>query len=102
MCIVSGTKTTEVTCNIFKNQIADCLNFVCILHVLIFFSPNVVYVVQCVCMSQNIKAHENRRQIFSKTAARENPFQHQPKPATEPPPWSNSSNASENLQETSG
>ncbi|XP_057441815.1 syntaxin-31 [Lotus japonicus] len=52
--------------------------------------------------TENIKAHENRRQIFSKTAARENPFQHQPKPATEPPPWSNSSNASENLQETSG
>ncbi|KAF1869138.1 hypothetical protein Lal_00048419 [Lupinus albus] len=37
-------------------------------------------------MATNIKAHENRKQIFSKNAAsRENPFQHQPKPATEPP-----------------
>lgn len=51
---------------------------------------------------QNIKAHENRRQIFSKNATRENPFQ-QPKPATEPPPWSNSTNAPEpeSLQQTS-
>ncbi|GAU25057.1 hypothetical protein TSUD_257510 [Trifolium subterraneum] len=47
----------------------------------------------------NIKAHENRRQIFSK-----NPLQHQPKPTTEPPPWSNSTNAfeTESLQQTSG
>ncbi|OIV89079.1 hypothetical protein TanjilG_28414 [Lupinus angustifolius] len=53
--------------------------------------------------TENIKAHENRKQIFSKNAAsRENPFQHQPKPATEPPPWSNSSNvSSESFQQTS-
>ncbi|KAE9596188.1 hypothetical protein Lal_00030481 [Lupinus albus] len=52
--------------------------------------------------TENIKAHENRKQIFSKNAAsRDNPFQHQPKPVTEPPPWSNSSNASESLQQTS-
>ncbi|CAJ1971000.1 unnamed protein product [Sphenostylis stenocarpa] len=50
-------------------------------------------------MHQNIKAHESRKQIFSKHASRENPFQHQPKPATEPPPWSNLLNASENLQQ---
>lgn len=54
-----------------------------------------------VCMLQNIKAHENRKQIFSKNASRENPLQHQPKPTTEPPPWSNSSNASESLQQES-
>ncbi|XP_061343543.1 syntaxin-31 [Gastrolobium bilobum] len=51
--------------------------------------------------TENIKAHENRKQIFSKNASRENPFQHPMKPATEPPPWSNSSNASEDLQQTS-
>ncbi|RDX68667.1 Syntaxin-31 [Mucuna pruriens] len=51
--------------------------------------------------TENIKAHENRKQIFSKNVSRENPFQHQPKPATEPPPWSNSSNASENLEQAS-
>ncbi|KAL5126739.1 Syntaxin-31 [Glycine soja] len=50
-------------------------------------------------MKQNIKAHENRKQIFSKNASRENPLQHQPKPTTEPPPWSNSSNASESLHQ---
>ncbi|KAG5120996.1 hypothetical protein JHK84_039336 [Glycine max] len=48
---------------------------------------------------KNIKAHENRKQIFSKNASRENPLQHQPKPTTEPPPWSNSSNASESLHQ---
>ncbi|KAL9316264.1 hypothetical protein ACSQ67_017265 [Phaseolus vulgaris] len=51
--------------------------------------------------TENIKAHESRKQIFSKNASRENPFQHQPKPATEPPPWSNSLNAYENLQQES-
>lgn len=50
--------------------------------------------------TENIKAHENRKQIFSKNASRENPFQQQPKPATEPPPWSNSLNASD-LQQAS-
>ncbi|KAH1211882.1 Syntaxin-31 [Glycine max] len=50
-------------------------------------------------MKQNIKAHENRKQIFSNNASRENPLQHQPKPTTEPPPWSNSSNASESLHQ---
>lgn len=49
--------------------------------------------------TENIKAHENRRQIFSK-----NPLQHPPKPTTEPPPWSNSTNAfeTESSQQTSG
>ncbi|TKY56850.1 Syntaxin-31 protein [Spatholobus suberectus] len=51
--------------------------------------------------TENIKAHENRKQIFSKNVSRENPFQHQPKPANEPPPWSNSLNASESLQQAS-
>ncbi|KAG5109705.1 hypothetical protein JHK82_038928 [Glycine max] len=49
--------------------------------------------------TENIKAHENRKQIFSNNASRENPLQHQPKPTTEPPPWSNSSNASESLHQ---
>ncbi|XVE99724.1 hypothetical protein REPUB_Repub03eG0225400 [Reevesia pubescens] len=47
--------------------------------------------------TENIKAHENRKQIFSKTTSRENPFQHQTGSVTEPPPWSSSSNASESL-----
>lgn len=51
--------------------------------------------------TENIKAHENRKQIFSKNAVSSIPFHHQPKPPTEPPPWSNSSNASESLQQTS-
>ncbi|KAL4295472.1 hypothetical protein GQ457_12G032800 [Hibiscus cannabinus] len=45
--------------------------------------------------TENIKAHENRKQIFSKSATRENPFQRPTKSVTEPPPWSSSSNASE-------
>ncbi|PKI39587.1 hypothetical protein CRG98_040057, partial [Punica granatum] len=44
--------------------------------------------------TQNIKAHENRKQIFSTNAAREKPLIQQPKFAAEPPPWSSSSNAS--------
>ncbi|KAK8577141.1 hypothetical protein V6N13_122134 [Hibiscus sabdariffa] len=45
----------------------------------------------------NIKARENRKQIFSKSTTRENPFQRQTKSVTEPPPWSSSSNASESF-----
>ncbi|XP_057725040.1 syntaxin-31 isoform X1 [Arachis stenosperma] len=51
--------------------------------------------------TENIKAHENRKQIFSKNTSRENPFQHHPKPAHVPPPWSNSLNPSEDLQQQS-
>ncbi|XVF83950.1 hypothetical protein PTKIN_Ptkin16aG0535500 [Pterospermum kingtungense] len=47
--------------------------------------------------TENIKAHENRKQIFSKSTSRENPFQRQAKSVTEPPPWSSSSNASGSL-----
>ncbi|KDP44805.1 hypothetical protein JCGZ_01305 [Jatropha curcas] len=43
--------------------------------------------------TENMKAHENRKQIFSSNASRENPFMSQSKPMTEPPPWSNSANA---------
>ncbi|GMY22967.1 syntaxin-31 [Fagus crenata] len=42
--------------------------------------------------TENIKAHENRKQMFSKNALRENPFQNHAKTVTEPPPWSSSSN----------
>ncbi|KAJ4830976.1 Syntaxin-31 [Turnera subulata] len=51
--------------------------------------------------TENIKAHENRKQIFSTNASsREcgNPFLRQAKPTTEPAPWSNSSNAAGSSQ----
>lgn len=48
--------------------------------------------------TENIKAHENRKQIFSTNVSRENPFLRQAKPMTEPPPWSNPSNAFANSQ----
>ncbi|MCL7038762.1 hypothetical protein MKW94_029565 [Papaver nudicaule] len=48
--------------------------------------------------TENLKAHENRKQIFSTNLTRENPFLTQPKPITEPPPWSNNSNASTTVQ----
>ncbi|TYI63007.1 hypothetical protein E1A91_D10G290200v1 [Gossypium mustelinum] len=41
--------------------------------------------------TENIKAHENRKQLFSKSTIRENPFQHQTRSVAEPPPWSSSS-----------
>lgn len=50
--------------------------------------------------TENIKAHESRKQIFSKSTPTENPFQRQAKPVTEPPPWSSSSNASESFPPT--
>ncbi|KAJ9553484.1 hypothetical protein OSB04_017529 [Centaurea solstitialis] len=54
--------------------------------------------------SENIKAHENRRQIFSTNIARGNPLQQQTKTVMEPPPWSSPSRPSANLQpsESSG
>lgn len=42
--------------------------------------------------TEHIKAHENRKQMFSKNALRENPFRENVKTVTEPPPWSGSSN----------
>ncbi|KAM0941441.1 putative target SNARE coiled-coil domain, syntaxin/epimorphin, syntaxin-5, Sly1p-binding protein [Dioscorea sansibarensis] len=39
--------------------------------------------------TENLKAHENRKQIFSTNTSREDPRMHQPKTASEPPPWSN-------------
>ncbi|KAF5736588.1 hypothetical protein HS088_TW14G00733 [Tripterygium wilfordii] len=48
--------------------------------------------------TENIKAHENRKQIFSKNALKENPFPHQAKIVSEPAPWSSSSNALESSQ----
>ncbi|XWS07657.1 hypothetical protein CRYUN_Cryun41cG0008300 [Craigia yunnanensis] len=47
--------------------------------------------------TENIKAHENRKQIFSKSASGENPFQRQTESVTEPAPWSSSSNVSESF-----
>ncbi|KAF4395709.1 hypothetical protein G4B88_013483 [Cannabis sativa] len=43
--------------------------------------------------TENIKAHENRRQMFSTNASRQNPFKNQAKTLNEPLPWSSSSNA---------
>ncbi|RVW81288.1 Syntaxin-31 [Vitis vinifera] len=48
--------------------------------------------------TENIKAHENRKQIFSTNVSRENPFQQHAKTVTEPPPWSSLSKTSGNLQ----
>ncbi|XP_065872808.1 syntaxin-31 [Euphorbia lathyris] len=48
--------------------------------------------------TENIKAHENRKQIFSSNASRENPFARQAKSITEPPPWSGSGDAFDNSQ----
>ncbi|XP_058109199.1 syntaxin-31 [Magnolia sinica] len=47
--------------------------------------------------TENLKAHENRRQIFSTNTSRENTFLHQSEAVTEPPPWSNTVNASGNF-----
>ncbi|KAK1270531.1 Syntaxin-31 [Acorus gramineus] len=47
--------------------------------------------------TENLKAHENRKQIFSTNVSRENPSSSHPKTVTKPPPWSNVSNASDNL-----
>ncbi|KAK2983226.1 hypothetical protein RJ640_023346 [Escallonia rubra] len=54
--------------------------------------------------TENIKAHEQRKQIFSTNMSRENPLRQHVKTVTEPPPWSSSSNSSESLQpsESSG
>ncbi|XP_044462756.1 syntaxin-31 [Mangifera indica] len=47
--------------------------------------------------TQNIKAHENRKQIFSTNASRESSFR-QTKTVAEPPPWLSSGNSFENSQ----
>ncbi|XP_072997911.1 syntaxin-31 isoform X1 [Typha latifolia] len=38
--------------------------------------------------TKNLKAHEDRKKIFSTNASRENAFSNQVKTPTEPPPWS--------------
>ncbi|KAL9421644.1 hypothetical protein AB3S75_034009 [Citrus x aurantiifolia] len=48
--------------------------------------------------TENIKAHENRKQIFSANALRDSPFRQHAQPVTEPPPWSSPVNASESSQ----
>ncbi|XP_021769156.1 syntaxin-31-like isoform X1 [Chenopodium quinoa] len=50
--------------------------------------------------TENIKAHETRKQLFSANASRDNPFQRSAKAINEPPPWSNSSNVSASVQPT--
>lgn len=48
--------------------------------------------------TENIKAHENRKQMFSTSVTRENPLKHQIKTTAEPPPWSNLPRTSDSLQ----
>ncbi|XP_015081012.1 syntaxin-31 [Solanum pennellii] len=40
--------------------------------------------------TKNMKAHEDRKQIFSTNLSRENPLKQPPKTIAEPPPWSTS------------
>lgn len=47
--------------------------------------------------TKNLKAHENRKQIFSTNPSRRNPLMHQSNTFTKPPPWSNASNATDGL-----
>lgn len=78
------TARTEVSANFVFNA------FYCLTHnVLIPY----ISCIRCLLSSQNIKAHENRRQIFSKNTTRENTFGNQAKTLNEPLPWSSSSNA---------
>lgn len=44
--------------------------------------------------TKNIKAHENRKQLFSTVVSRESPLKQPPNTMAEPPPWSKSANAS--------
>ncbi|KAI4339167.1 hypothetical protein MLD38_024136 [Melastoma candidum] len=50
--------------------------------------------------TQNIKAHENRKQMFSANSSRENQFRQQASHMNEPPPWSTPSNEPGNSQPT--
>ncbi|KAK9742365.1 hypothetical protein RND81_03G167200 [Saponaria officinalis] len=52
--------------------------------------------------THNMKAHETRKQIFSASASRDNPFEKQAKPMAEPPPWFNSSNVPASQTTSSG
>ncbi|KAL6503746.1 Syntaxin [Orobanche gracilis] len=45
--------------------------------------------------TKNIKAHENRKQLFSTVVSRENPLKQPPNTVKEPPPWSSSSDSFE-------
>ncbi|KAL3652223.1 Syntaxin-31 [Castilleja foliolosa] len=44
--------------------------------------------------TKNIKAHENRKQLFSTVVSRESPLKQPPGTVKEPPPWSSSSDSS--------
>ncbi|KFK25009.1 hypothetical protein AALP_AA8G054800 [Arabis alpina] len=49
--------------------------------------------------SENMKAHENRKQLFSNNAVVDSPPQNNAKSVPEPPPWSSTSNPTGNLQQ---
>ncbi|CAM8949302.1 unnamed protein product [Rhodiola kirilowii] len=48
--------------------------------------------------TENIKAHESRKQMFSTNLPRENPFRQPAKTVTEPPPWLSSATKPSNSQ----
>ncbi|CAM8952577.1 unnamed protein product [Rhodiola kirilowii] len=48
--------------------------------------------------TENIKAHESRKQMFSTNLPRENPFRQPAKTVTEPPPWLSSASKPSNSQ----
>ncbi|KAI8540078.1 hypothetical protein RHMOL_Rhmol09G0233700 [Rhododendron molle] len=50
--------------------------------------------------TENIKAHENRKQMFSTNIARENPLRQPANTGTEPPPWSTPSGSSGSSQQS--
>ncbi|GMH04209.1 hypothetical protein Nepgr_006048 [Nepenthes gracilis] len=50
--------------------------------------------------TENIMAHQTRKQIFSTGGSRQSPIQHLAKSMNQPPPWSNSSSATGTLQPT--
>ncbi|KAK9059726.1 hypothetical protein SSX86_020430 [Deinandra increscens subsp. villosa] len=69
----------------------------------VVISATIVNYLPCIStlfLWQNIKAHENRRQIFSTNITRENPLRQQAKTTMEPPPWSSPSKSLGNLQQS--
>ncbi|KAL7108809.1 hypothetical protein ACP275_06G136600 [Erythranthe tilingii] len=52
--------------------------------------------------TKNIKAHEDRKQIFSTVVSREKPLKQPPNNVTEPPPWLSSSDSSGGNLHSSG
>lgn len=88
------TTRTEVSAEWNGECSLFCLSVLLSLFLLVYSISIILYTF----FLQNIKAHENRKQIFSTNVSRENPFQQHAKTVTEPPPWSSLSKTSGNLQ----